>query len=715
MTDNFIDGKPTQKRMEDHLWILLFGVTIFLGAFLLFQVQPVIGKLILPWFGGSPGVWTTCMLVFQCLLFAGYTYAHFLVAHLRLKAQVILHCGLLLVAVTMLPIAPAETWKPHSGESPQWNIIVLLLAHVGAPYFLLSATGPLLQSWLAQSRLIDKPYRLYSLSNIGSMLALLSFPFGVEIWMSSSEQATVWSAAFIIYGLLCGLGAFGIGFLAKHHSPSTREVSEGNSEGTLTILPREHEAKDTRWISWLLYAMLPSMMLLATTNQVCQDTAVIPFLWIAPLAFYLLSFILTFESERWYLRRPTIQLAALCYLALYGLKLMGWKTHLAVEIGLYFAGLFMICMVCHGELYRSRPGTSRLTHFYLTISLGGALGGVFVGFIAPLLFRGFYEFPLALLGSTMLFLETYLRSSTIWKLRIPQHVKGGLAFGIPIAAVVWLTFWNATANQQLVTKRNFYGVLSVTDGRDLSGSKSMRKLVHGRVVHGSQFLEEGMRSLPSTYYTPTSGIGKTLNLLQDRTLNVGVVGLGAGTLATYGREGDRYRFYEINPDVIAFAKEHFTFLRDSNARVEFVLGDARLELEREANQSFDILVLDAFSGDAIPVHLLTEQAMDIYCRHLKEGGVLAIHISNLYFDLQAVVSGLADSKGFQWEVVEGAALASPDAYDSKWAILSKDFRIVESLEVEGNDRDAKNGQERNRTVKWTDDQSNLFQVLKGIR
>ncbi|XZE44842.1 spermidine synthase [Pirellulaceae bacterium SH467] len=715
MSTNCIDRKPTKNRLEDRLWILLFGITIFLGAFLLFQVQPVIGKLILPWFGGSPGVWTTCMLVFQCLLFAGYAYAHCLVAHLRLKAQVLLHCGLLLAAVAMLPIAPEETWKPQSGASPQWNIIVLLLAHVGAPYFLLSATGPLLQSWLAQSRLIDKPYRLYSLSNIGSMLALLSFPFGVEIWMSSSQQATAWSSAFVVYGLLCGLGALGIGFLAKQNSSSRTDGSTSAVANTPIQQPREPETIPNAWISWLLYAMLPSMMLLATTNQVCQDTAVIPFLWIAPLALYLLSFILTFESERWYSRRPTIQLAAISYLALYGLKLLDWKTHLSVEIALYFVGLFMVCMVCHGELYRSRPGANRLTHFYLTISLGGALGGLFVGFAAPLLFRGFYEFPLALLGSTMLFLETYLRSSTTWKLRVPQQLKLGLAMGIPSAAVMWLTFWNATANQQLVAKRNFYGVLSVTDGRDLSGSRPMRKLVHGRVVHGSQFLEESMRSAPSTYYTPSSGIGKTLHLLRDRPQNVGVVGLGAGTLATYGRTGDRYRFYEINPDVIGFAKEHFTFLSDSQAEVELVLGDARLELEREAPQNFDILVLDAFSGDAIPVHLLTEQAMQIYCRHLKDDGVLAIHISNLYFDLQAVVRGLADSKGFAWDVVEGTAQASPDAYDSKWAVLSKDARIVESFGAKGSDRGAMENREKSRKVKWTDDQSNLFQVLKGIR
>lgn len=703
------------NTIEGRFWLVLFGVTIFLGAFLLFQVQPVIGKFILPWFGGSPGVWTTCMLVFQCLLFGGYAYAHLLTSRLRFKTQVVLHCFLLLIAAAMLPIAPDERWKPLSGESPQWNIILLLLTHVGAPYFLLSATGPLLQSWLAQTDWIDRPYRLYSLSNVGSMLALLSFPFGVEIWFTSSQQAGLWSYAFVVYGVLCGMGAIGLGFLAQRRSPTMYVESDLHVASPQMSTATKLSPTGSDRIAWLFYAMLPSMMLLATTNQVCQDTAVIPFLWIAPLALYLLSFILTFESERWYSRRPTIQMAAISYLALYVFKLLGWKTHLGLEVALYFSGMFMICMVCHGELYKSRPSTKQLTQFYLTISLGGALGGLFVGLIAPLLFRGFYEFPLALLGSMMLFLGTYLRSSEWWKTRVDSRVKIGLAMGIPIIAVGWLTFWNASANSQLVAKRNFYGVLSVADGVDLGGQRPMRKLVHGRVVHGSQFLEESLRLTPSTYYTLSSGIGKALESLRGKTLNVGVVGLGAGTLATYGRTGDRFRFYEINPDVIEFAQEHFTFLKESPSNIELVLGDARLELEREASQDFDVLVLDAFSGDAIPVHLLTEQAMEVYSRHLTDQGILAIHISNLYFDLQSVVKGLAESQGLHCCVVEGRALASLDAYESKWAILAKDLRLVDNLKSSTMESAPASSMDQVKPVRWTDDRSNLFQVLKGIR
>lgn len=703
------------KTVESRFWLVLFGATIFLGAFLLFQVQPVMGKFILPWFGGSPGVWTTCMLVFQCLLFGGYAYAHLVTSKLPLRTQVILHCGLLVLAAAMLPIAPDEKWKPASGESPQWGIILLLLTHVGAPYFLLSATGPLLQSWLSQTDWIDRPYRLYSLSNVGSMLALLSFPFGVEVWFTSSQQAGGWSYAFIVYGVLCGIGAIGLGFLARRKSLSLQLGNDSQNAGPVSKPKTDSKANSTNRIAWLFYAMLPSMMLLATTNQVCQDTAVIPFLWIAPLALYLLSFILTFESERWYSRRPTIQLAAISYLALYGFKLLGWKTHLGLEIALYFSGLFMICMVCHGELYRSRPSTDKLTQFYLTISLGGALGGLFVGLLAPILFKGFYEFPLALLGSVMLFMGTYLRSSEWWSTRVDGRLKLGLAMGVPIIAVAWLTFWNASSNNQVVAKRNFYGVLSVTNGIDLGGQRPMRKLVHGRVVHGSQFLDESLRLTPSTYYTHSSGIGKALDSLRGKRLNVGMVGLGAGTLATYGRSGDRFRFYEINPDVIAFAQEHFSFLNESLANIELVLGDARLELEREAAQDFDVLVLDAFSGDAIPVHLLTEQAMEIYRRHLTDEGVLAIHISNLYFDLQPVVQGLAESQDLHVCFVEGRALESPDAYESKWAILAKDRRLVDDLTPSsaGSSPAASRGQTM--PVRWTDDRSNLFQVLKGMR
>jgi hypothetical protein len=682
--------------------VVLFAITIFLGAFLLFQVQPIMGKYILPWFGGSPGVWTTCMLVFQILLFAGYSYAHLLSKWLVLKSQILFHMSLLALAMCTLPIAPDVAWKPSPESSPIWLIMCLLICKVGSPYFLLSATGPLLQSWLTQSRVLDKPYRLYSLSNVGSLLALLSFPFVFEPAFSSPEQSGLWSVSFVAYGILFSAAGWSL-----YRSCDARDVAPGSSQPNSRIVPAEQVTKST-WFGWFVCAALPSTMLLATTNQVCQDTAVIPFLWVIPLAVYLLSFILTFDSPHWYYRRPCIQLAALTFLVLYASRLIEWKLPLAFEIVLYFAGLFFSCMVCHGELVASRPSPSKLTLFYMTISAGGAVGGLFVGLVAPNLFQGFYEFQLTLLCCLMLFLGTYLQSSKTWTTFVPVSCKYALAIGIPIVAVFWLIFWNAKSNQQIVARRNFYGVLSVTEGSDDRSGQLMRKLVHGRVVHGSQFREPDLVRTPTTYYTPTSGVGRTLLEIASKRRRVGVVGLGAGTLATYGNAGDYYRFYEINPDVIDLAQSYFTFLKDSRASSELILGDARLQLERESSQQLDLLVLDAFSGDAIPVHLLTDEAMQIYRRHLATDGKIAIHISNLYFDLQSVVLGLAEAQGLQCRTVQGKEGASLDAHESTWVILAKDANQLDFLEPS----DRANQVPTGKPILWTDEKSNLFEVLK---
>lgn len=690
------------SRIAQPIWVAFFGVTIFLGAFLLFQVQPIMGKYILPWFGGSPGVWTTCMLVFQLLLFAGYCYAHLLSQWLRLRSQVACHVLLLVCAMCTLPITPEASWRPSPDGQPTLLITLLLVCKVGAPYFLLSATGPLLQSWLTASRILEKPYRLYSVSNAGSFLALLSFPFVFEPAFSSPEQSGLWSLLFVVYGGLCAVAGWRI-FFAKQIVNNLSSLGEKSDRPTDAV-----RVTTSTWFGWFLYAALPSTLLLATTNQVCQDTAVIPFLWVIPLAVYLLSFILTFESENWYSRRVCIQLATISFLLLYGSKLVQWNLPLMIEIGLYFSGLFFACMVCHGELVASRPVPSKLTLFYMTISAGGATGGLFVGLISPNLFRGFYEYQLTLLCCLMLFLGTYLQSNAIWTKRVPVWSRYSLAMGIPIAAVVWLTFWSETSHQQIVVKRNFYGVLSVTQGDDERTGHPMRKLVHGRVVHGSQFTQPGSELLPTTYYTPSSGVGRLLLGMESDKKKVGVVGLGAGTLAAYGNIGDHFRFYEINPDVIELAQSHFTFLKDSKASNELVLGDARLQMERENPQDLDLLVLDAFSGDAIPLHLLTKEAMCVYRRHLKSNGKMAIHISNLYFDLQSVVLGLAKSQGMDCRFVLSSEGESPAAYESIWAVLASDASDLDLFQLPSPVEPVPIG----KSILWTDEKSNLFEILK---
>ncbi len=676
----------------------LFAATIFVSAFLLFQVQPIMAKYILPWFGGSPSVWTTCMLVFQVLLFGGYAYAHALNRVMSLANQIILHAILLVLALCTLPITPTPDWKPLGAESPTWMIMMLLVCKVGAPYFLLSSTGPLLQSWLGQSKTYEQPYRLYSLSNLGSMLALLSFPFLIEPMLSSTQQSTLWSLAFVVYVGLCLISA-----LVLYRSIETKPLSNMAVDAVVReSLPRSTVG------AWFALSMLPSVMLLATTNQVCLDTGVIPFLWVIPLAIYLLSFILTFDSERWYSRRPLIMLAMSSFLVLYLLKMLETKTPLSVELALYFSGLFCACMVCHGELVGRKPHASRLTFFYMTMSAGGACGGIFVGLIAPVLFNGYFEWQLGLFACILVFFETYLQSNSVWSKQVPSWAKAALAVGLPIVAVSWFSFWDSHSNKHLTVNRNFYGVLSVAAGLDEKTGEPLRNLVHGRIVHGSQFQNIHLEQQPTTYYTPSSGAGLALlNHESDRERHVGVVGLGAGTLASYGKPGDRYRFYEINPLVIEMANDYFTFLKESRATIDVVLGDARLTLEREPSQAFDVLVLDAFSGDAIPIHLLTREAMGLYVRHLKPDGVIAIHISNLYFDLQSIVAGLALDDSFAASVVKNDEELNSAALESTWVLLSRHRETIQNAI----------GQTQavlpiGTPIQWTDDRSNLFEALR---
>jgi hypothetical protein len=693
----------------------LFASTIFVSAFLLFQVQPLMGKYILPWFGGSPGVWTTCMLVFQVLLFAGYAYAHLLNRYLSVRQQATLHCSLLALAAVLMPIAPEASWKPVGDESPARLIMVLLLCKVGLPYFLLSSTGPLLQAWISRARLPVEPYRLYALSNTGSLLALLTYPFLFERVWSSGEQALVWSIAFTGFAVLCGTVSW---FVERRAAAQAVDSSTGTTGGTAVAreqrnaalgLDAKREAK-LEWptlAAWFALAMLPSVMLLATTNQACLDTAVIPFLWIVPLAIYLLSFILTFDSQRWYLRRPYIMLATLMYTAILLVKMHGQGASLTLELGLYFGSLFCSCMVCHGELVRLKPTLRHLTLFYLTISAGGACGGLFVGLLAPRLFTGYHELQLGLLGCVLVFLHVYLEKNRFWNAHMPAPRRVALAVAVLGGFLGWQALRDGLGGQQLESRRNFYGVLSVREQRDVTTGQPVRQLVHGRVVHGSQFKAVELARQATTYYAPTSGIGRVLERFKyGEPRRIGVVGLGTGTLAVYGREQDEMRFYEINPDVIQLARDYFTFMADSAARITTVLGDARLTLEREKPQGFDVLVLDAFSGDAVPVHLLTREAMQIYDRHIAAEGVLAIHVSNQYFDLASVVAGLAEAGGYASSVVANRDADTAGALASNWVLLARDAATLQLL------TEQPSLVRPGRPIIWTDDRSNLFEVLR---
>lgn len=683
---------------------MVFAATIFLSAFLLFQVQPLISKSILPWFGGTPAVWTTCMLFFQMVLFGGYVYAHLLSEKLQPRHQVFVHLGVVLAAMAFLPIVPATAWKPDGSEEPALRIVLLLAATVGLPFFVLSTTGPLLQQWYSHTSTRTSPYRLYALSNAGSLIALVTYPFAVEPALATKMQAGAWSVGFLVFGVLCALCASQIA-LAKQ--PVKRQAASAGD-----AMPGDGRTPDvlTKWL-WFGLAMTASVMLLATTNQVCMDVASVPFLWVAPLTLYLLSFILCFDSERWYSRRVCFPGLAVSIAGVFWLLYKGGGASLVAQIGIYFAALFFAAMVCHGELVRLKPSPRDLTRFYLAVAAGGAAGGLFVAVVASHLFATFFEFQIGLVATCVLPAFVVIREKlpqqpATRNRRTPWMVTAAIACVIALPAAMKRDA--AGGNDEVAVSRNFYGVLRVVETDRQDPSRHRFSMLHGRIVHGSQFAAPEKRSMPTAYYGQDSGVGLVLADRATRgSMHVGTVGLGVGTIAAYGQAGDRYRFYEINDDVIRLAEEHFTFLRDCPAEQEIVLGDARLSLEREAPQDFDVLVLDAFSGDAIPVHLLTVEAGEIYRRHLKPDGVLAIHISNMHFDLRPVVTALAEHLGMATVCTQTEGDPANGTETSRWMLLTPDPHVLQNESIA--ELSIPLGDSR---ILFTDDDSNLFEILR---
>jgi hypothetical protein len=693
--------------------MLRFALTIFLSAFLLFQVQPLIGKYILPWFGGSPGVWTTCMLLFQVLLLGGYAYAHFATTRLSQRVQGWLHLTLLLISVCTLPIVPSDAWKPSGEESPAWHILLLLVNTIGIPYFLLSTTGPLVQSWFAQTFPGRSPFRLYALSNVGSLLALLSYPFIVEPSLKLGTQAAVWSIAYIAFAMLCGWNAVRMIQGARLVAPAVA-VATAVAHSAADAVSRGTK------ILWLLLACTASIMLLATTSQICQQVAVTPFLWIVPLAIYLISFILTFDAPRWYRRDVFGPLLAISAAAAWYVVDNGPAFSHNTQLVVYNLALFAVCMVCHGELVRFKPAPSQLTLFYLLISVGGALGGAFTALVAPRIFTGFVEYQIGLGAACVLLLVCLDRDEKcpLYRCR-PLWAWSGLACGCMMLCTALGKQALASDATQITAARNFYGVLRIVN-REHPAVGPQVAMVHGRIVHGVQCLAEGERRRATAYFGPDSGFGVAMRLHplrkatgdNARGLRVGIVGLGAGAMSVYGRAGDYIRYYEINPDVVRLAKEHFSFLSDCPAKTDIVLGDARVCLERElreGSQQFDVLCFDAFSGDAIPMHLLTRECFRTYLGHLAPGGLLVVHISNNNVDLAPVVRGLAAEAGLEVRSVGSGDDLSKAVQRSDWLILTKNQRFLNDADAKACFRAIPSQRE---PIVWTDDFGSLHQVLK---
>ena len=696
---------------------LIFGAAVFVSAFLLFQVQPMSGKCILPWFGGTPAVWTTCMLFFQTALFGGYTYAHLLTTRVKPRWQGVFHLTLVAIALAATVIIPQESWKPQDGHAPVGRILMLLAVTVGLPYFILSATGPLLQRWFSVTYPGHSPYRLYALSNIASLAALLSYPFLFEPSLTLGRQAWLWTLAFGLFGALCCGCVWQMSQVAQPASDpdiGANPLGSFGVDGPFALRSYSDPQQLTLGLrlKWLILPGLASVMLLAVTNQVCQDVAAVPFLWVAPLALYLLSFILTFDSPRWYLPRTYALCGLAASIAVVSLVHQSSNANLYWQITVYFGLLFTACMVCHGELVRSKPEPQHLTSFYLTTSAGGALGGLFVGVLSPFLFPMYVEFTLAVIACAVLMAIVWSRGEELVESDLNAKPENRLWMRVGAAAVC-LVLATALPAQTLhslrnaaITRRNFYGVLRVENDNSDPQHPTVQ-LVHGRILHGLQMANPAERNCPTAYYGPNGGAGRAIAALRQKRpqLRIGVVGLGAGTLATYGVPGDYFRFYEINPDVVALAESHFTFLSDCPAKRDTLIGDGRLCLEHEASQQFDLLVVDAFSGDAIPTHLLTREALVILRRHLRSDGLLALHISNLHFNLRPVVDALAEDAHLQTCTVLDLGTAAPNTRGSVWALLatnSVDLAAfaAQSLPVQS------------RRVLWTDDFSNLLDVLQ---
>ncbi len=731
----------------------LLALTIFISAFLLFQVQPLISKFILPWFGGSPAVWTTAMLFFQCTLFLGYVYSHLLFCRLSLAKQVKVHLVLLVLASIMaFFVVPLDSLKPKGTDDPTSRILLLLTVCVGLPYAVLSTTGPLIQAWFSRAYPGRSPYRLFSLSNMGSLIALGTFPFVFEPFMELKTMGRFWMIGFWIFAIFCAI--CGLNMLRMAHSES--KSNEASPEAATGGIPRLWQR-----LSWVGLSALSSLMFIATTNHVCHDIATVPFLWIIPLALYLLTFIICFDHPRWYVRELW---CGLCLASIFTLTCLDLDLGFMPNLVLHFGTMFLICMVCHGELVMLRPENQRhITEYYLLISAGGALGGLFITLVATPYFDEYYEWPLGLLISFLIAVSVigmiatkkkWLGTASNWVVPIGIVLTTGYV-GWCLDPLDWISSGEEPGIKKtvLLQARNFYGTVSVTDqqytepilakenngvSRDLDSG--FRNFWSGNVLHGRQWTDPKKQELPLTYYDKDSGVGKTLQYCleethRDRPLKFAVVGLGSGALAAYARPADGNRaadecvMYEINPLVEKIAREQFWYLPNYEKRlgkpIEVRLGDARLTMEREADQEYDVIVLDAFSGDSVPAHLLTREAFDIYRKHLKKNpdgtiaGMICIHITNTYLNLYPVVKNAAEQvMKTKYTSIYKRSNMQDLLMRSHYFIMSNDQAFLDRTPMVGPFVSADNAAGRREIDQdwpgialWTDHYSTIFNIL----
>ena len=713
----------------------LFAATLFVSATLLFWIQPLFAKMVLPLLGGSPSVWNTALVFFQAVLLAGYGYAHLLSRQCGQRSQILLHLAILAVAALALPIGVAHGWRPDTGAPPALWLLGLLSASIGAPFFAVSATAPLLQRWFSHTGHphAHDPYFLYGASNLGSILALLAFPFVLEPLLSSHAQALAWTLGFAVLAVSIA----GCGSLIWHRTVSLTAASETG--------PRPNWPQR---LNWIVYAALPSALLLAVTTYISTDIAPAPLLWVIPLALYLLTFVIAFARRpplpHWFIVRIT-PLALMILVSVFW-----WHQPIGLFLPLHLAVFFIITLMCHGELVRRRPGPAFLTEFYLCLSLGGVLGGAFIALGAPVLFDSVFEYPLSLALAAALLPSPNHRvkqGDIILALVILAVLIGGqagatalgqpqnslvvycicvafvlvvftlrarpLGFALCIAAIFVGAAYARTSPDTLWQGRSFFGVYRVTESTD----PPTRSLFHGTTNHGGQLMAtDGAIIGPTTYHTAASPVVEALNAIHARGTGqqIGVVGLGAGALAHWRRPADDWRYYEIDPLIIWLAVEsgYFALMPRGAEAIPIVLGDARLTLAEEPDGRFDLLIMEAYSSDAIPMHLLTREAVALYIDKLAEDGLLALHISNRFLDLEPVVARIVEQAGYaalRGYLNEIDPDTDPTGSPSHWVLIARHQATLDGLAL-GEVWQPLETPSAGRV--WSDDFSNLLEVIR---
>jgi SAM-dependent methyltransferase len=681
----------------------VFALAIFLSSSLLFLTEPVAGKRILPLLGGSAAVWTACLVFFQCALLLGYFAAHWLATRVSTRAQLRIYLALLALSFAQLLLA-LNLSLHASNTRPITSVLWLLTILIGLPFVTLSATSPLLQSWYARASSggSSRAYRLFAVSNVGSLLALVIYPWIIEPRVSLHGQGTVLAIGFAGLALVCGTIAY-----ALRGMPGAAEAAPAEFAPELMVegdSARRQETVGDR-VLWVAFAACGSLLLSAVTNHLSQNVATIPLLWIIPLVVYLLTFVIAFSGSgdgvvpRW-----------LGYLlALAGLGGAGYYLYqgdlfspILRVVSTFTASLFALCLFCHAELYRRRPAPARLTTFYFSVAAGGALGAIFVGIVAPYALIGTYELAGGLAFAAVLALVV------AWPSGLPMRVF----WSAVVTAAVLLIGRDVKADREnaFYRTRNFYGDLHISQNYYETYKATARTLYHGVIEHGQQVFSPALRNEPTTYYGHKTGVGLSIDLCcGDRPRRIGVIGLGTGTIAAYGRPGDVIRFYDINPAVPPIAQRYFTYLRDSKAKIEIVPGDARISMENEPPQSYDVIAIDAFSGDAIPVHLITSEALELYKRHIKPGGIIAFHVSNRFLRLQPVVKQLADHAGMHSVLISSADDEKIDVFSSDWVLVTNSQSFLAHSEL---DDDREDIVVPPRLRRWTDDYNSLLPILR---